>query len=226
MNITTQFNHSPILKGTERRNVLWAVTTAALLTLVLTLSASCGPSDEELAAMVAAEVERQVALVPPAPQGDRGPDGPQGPQGVEGPQGLVGPVGPQGLTGPQGPQGATGPQGRVGPAGSVGVQGPKGDPGLQGPPGQAGRDGTAVGIPKVLEVEELIVRSSDGTQHLRLRAGTEGFTASIQWVSTQDGTVDTQMYGGSTRGMVLKNRNDDNSSWTEFCIDEGAARIC
>ena len=84
MNITTQFNHSPILKGTERRNVLWAVTTAALLTLVLTLSASCGPSDEELAAMVAAEVERQVALVPPAPQGDRGPDGPQGPAGSRG----------------------------------------------------------------------------------------------------------------------------------------------
>ena len=173
-----------------------------------------------------AEVERQVALVPPAPQGPEGSQGPQGLQGVEGPQGTVGPTGPQGLTGPHGPQGATGPQGRVGPAGSVGVQGPKGDSGLQGPPKPAGRDGTAVGIPKVLEVEELIVRSGDGGQHLRLRAGTEGFTASIQWVSTQTGTVDSQMYGGSTKGMVLENRNDDNSSWTEFCIDESTFGLC
>lgn len=215
-----------ILKGMVRRQSLSAVTVATVLLFVITMTGACGPSDEELTALVAAEVERQVALVPPAPEGPEGDQGPQGPQGVEGSQGAVGPTGPQGLTGPQGPQGATGPQGRVGPAGSLGVQGPKGDPGLQGPSGPAGRDGTAVGIPKVLEVEELIVRSSDGTQHLRLSAGTEGFTASIQWISTQTGTVDSQMYGGSTNGMVLENRNDDNTSWTEFCIDEGAASIC
>ena len=223
MNITTQFNHSPILKGTERRNVLWAVTTAALLTLVLTLSASCGPSDEELAAMVAAEVERQVALVPPAPQGDRGPDGPQGPQGVEGPQGLVGPVGPQGLTGPQGPQGATGPQGRVGPAGSVGVQGPKGDLGPQGPAGAAGRDGSAVSIPKVLEVEELIV-SSGGWGKLVFTSGDDDNVPAVRWV-TRSGSEVATIWGGTTDGIIMRNRNDDGS-WTRVCIDEGRIGIC
>ena len=211
------------LNGTSRRVSAWAITLAGALLLILALSAACGPSDEELAAMVAAEVERQMALVPPPEDGPQGEQGPQGPQGVEGAQGLIGPQGPQGLTGPQGPQGATGPQGRVGPAGPVGVQGPKGDTGPQGP---AGAPGSAADIPKVLEVEELLVRSSDGNQHLRLRAGTEGFTASIQWVDTPSGTVDSQMYGGSVDGMVLTNRNDDNSSWTDFCIDEGTARIC
>ena len=110
---------------------LQKLTIVAFL-LMLTLTAACGPSDEELTTMVTTEVERQVALIPPAPQGDQGEQGPQGLQGVEGPQGLVGPEGPQGLVGPQGPQGVEGSQGRVGPAGADWVAGAEGRPGAGG----------------------------------------------------------------------------------------------
>lgn len=117
----------------------------ALAALLLGLLVSCGPSDAELAALVQAEVERQVALIPPAPQGDTGPEGPQGPQGVQGQQGLVGPQGPQGETGPQGaegPQGLTGPQGPKGTKGDQGDQGAAGARGPEGPRGEPGPSGT------------------------------------------------------------------------------------
>ena len=81
-------------------------TVVILSVLAIVAFVDCGPSDEELAALVEAEISRQVALIPPALQGEVGLQGTQGPQGVEGPQGLVGPQGPQGLTGPPGPQGA------------------------------------------------------------------------------------------------------------------------
>lgn len=199
------------------------LSAAVLVLVVVVVTATCGPSDEEMAALVAAEVERQVALVPPAPQGEQGPQGAQGPQGVEGPQGAVGPQGPQGLAGPQGPQGATGPQGRVGPAGPIGLQGPKGDTGPAGAPGAAGPQGTAQ-IPTVLEVEELIVRGDDSGGYLRFEGGTGGTVATIEWYSS-DGSQSATLWGGTVNGMVLSNRNSDGG-WTEFCIDEGTARIC
>ena len=212
----------PNLKGMVRRQSLSAVKVATVLLLVITMAGACGPSDEELTALVTAEVERQVALVPPAPEGPEGSQGQQGLQGVEGPQGLVGPVGPQGLTGPQGPQGATGPQGRVGPAGSVGVQGPKGDAGPQGTAGAAGRDGSAVSIPRVLEVEELTV-SAGGWGSLVFTPGDQQNVPAIRWISS--GTEVATIWGGTTDGMILRNRNNDGS-WTSVCIDEGIVGIC
>ena len=153
---------------TIKRALIITTLLAALFTV------ACGPTDEELAALVAAEVERQVALVPPAPQGDTGPEGPQGPQGAEGSQGLTGPQGPQGLLGPRGPQGATGPQGSRGDTGRTGPQGPRGDPGPAGQPGAPGAPGTSgsLEIPKTLEVEELIIRGDRDGQYIVIRPGT------------------------------------------------------
>ncbi len=123
------------------RKVLWGAVALALLL------AACGPSDEELTAMVQTEVERQVALIPPAPQGEVGPQGPQGIQGEpgkdgergevgpQGPQGVQGPIGPRGVEGPQGERGATGSEG---PVGRRGEQGPTGATGPQGEPGAGG----------------------------------------------------------------------------------------
>ena len=162
---------------------------------------------------------KQVALVPPAPQGEVGAEGPQGPQGVEGPQGLIGPQGPQGLTGPQGPQGATGPQGRVGPAGPVGVQGPKGEAGSAGPAGPPPE------IPTRLEVEELVVRSSPDSWYLVLRSGDEDSVASIRWYSP-DGTQLGQIVAGTESGMVLSEKNFSDNSWTQLCINENAYSLC
>ena len=193
-------------------------STLLLCVLILGMSAACGPSDEELAALVEAEVGKQVALIPPAPQGKTGPDGAEGPQGVQGPQGAVGPQGPQGLTGPQGPQGATGPQGRVGPAGPVGVQGPKGETGPQGAAGPPPE------IPKRLEVEELVVRGSDDGWYLVLRAGTDENVAAIEWYSP-DGTQYGQIVAGTRFGMVLSERNR-NDSWTQVCITENTYGLC
>ena len=123
--------------------------SAVVILSVLAIAAfvACGQSDEELTALVEAEVSRHVALIPPAPQGEVGPEGPQGPQGVEGPQGLVGPQGPQGRAGPQGPQGVAGPpglQGEVGPQGAPGPRGATGPRGSQGSPGPAAETGDMV----------------------------------------------------------------------------------
>ncbi len=193
-------------------------STLFLCVLMLGAFAACGPSDEKLAALVEAEVAKQVALVPPAPQGEVGAEGQQGPQGVQGPQGAIGPQGSQGLTGPQGPQGATGPQGRVGPAGPVGVQGPKGEAGPQGLPGSAAE------IPTRLEVEELVVRSSPDGGYLVLRSGAEDRVATIEWYGP-DGVQYGEIYAGSTSGMVLSDRNND-SSWTQVCIVENTYGLC
>ena len=114
--------------------------TIVTLLLVLTLTAACGPSDEELAAMVSTEVERQVALIPPAPQGEQGEQGVQGIQGepgTDGERGEVGPVGAQGETGPiglRGPEGPQGERGEMGEEGPVGRQGPRGATGPRGDP--------------------------------------------------------------------------------------------
>ena len=131
----------------KEETVVHTIKRTLIVSLILTILilVACGPSDEELAALVAAEVERQVALIPPAPQGGTGPEGPQGPQGVEGTQGPIGPQGPQGETGPQGaegPQGLTGPQGPQGPKGEQGDQGAAGAQGPEGPRGEPGPSGT------------------------------------------------------------------------------------
>ncbi|MBI4297123.1 MAG: collagen-like protein [Chloroflexi bacterium] len=68
------------------------------------------PSEEELRALVAAEVKTQLASV------KQGPPGPQGPRGPAGERGLAGPPGEQGPTGPVGAQGPVGPQGSPGPS--------------------------------------------------------------------------------------------------------------
>ena len=186
-----------------------------LCLLVSVVAIACGPSDEELAAMVAAEVERQVALIPAAPQGDTGPEGPQGPQGVEGPQGLIGPQGPQGETGPQGPQGATGPQGREGPRGFIGLQGPKGETGASGAQGATGARGPAGAhavIPNVLEVEQLVIRKEGASTFLRLTAGTETIVPRIEWVYADDGSVGGRIWALTEDGMSLRSGNN------EFCI--------
>lgn len=193
-------------------------STLLLCVLILGMLAACGPSDEELAALVEAEVGKQVALIPPAPQGEVGAEGQQGPQGVQGPQGAIGPPGPQGLTGPQGPQGATGPQGRVGPAGPVGVQGPKGETGPQGAAGSPAE------IPSRLEVEELVVRSSTDGWYLVLRAGTDESVASIEWYGPS-GAQYGEIVAGTTFGMVLSERNRDDS-WTSVCITENTFGLC
>lgn len=174
--------------------------TTLLFVLALSVSAACGPSDEELAALVEAEVAKQVALIPPAPQGEvgaEGAEGPQGPQGVQGPQGAIGPQGPQGLTGPQGPKGETGPQGAAGP-----------------PPE----------IPKRIEVEELVVRGSADGGYLVLRPGSENRVAVIEWYGP-DGVQNGEIFAGSTSGMVLSERNNDNT-WTQVCIVENTYGLC
>jgi hypothetical protein len=76
----------------------------ALSPLVL-LFLACSPPDEELRALVRAELAAAVAEVKQGPPGPVGPSGPQGPQGTLGPQGPRGEPGPQGLRGIQGPPG-------------------------------------------------------------------------------------------------------------------------
>ena len=204
-----------------------AVPTRVLVVLGVLASvvlAGCGPSDEVLAAMIQAEVERQVALIPPAPQGDpgqdgeQGPGGPQGPQGVEGPQGLVGPEGQQGLTGPQGPQGVAGPRGLTGSTGPEGPRGATGSPGPAGPPGAVG------GIPKPFEVEELTIRKPGAWGYLSILPGDEDSVPVIRW-HYSSGRIAGQILAGSVSGMILTNVNDDRSL-TAYRIDEGKAGLC
>ena len=206
---------------------MFSVPTRVLVVLgvlAIVVSAGCGPTDEALAAMIEAEVERQVALIPPAPQGDPGQDGPQGPQGlqgVEGSQGLVGPEGQQGETGPQGPQGVAGPQGLSGPAGP---EGPRGVAGSAGPVGPMGPAGVVSGIPNVLEVEELIIKSQAGGGYMRLAAGGEGRVAKITWHHT-NGNRNGTIWAGSQIGLMLEDRNDDDS-FTAYCVHEGTFGLC
>lgn len=217
------------------------ILLAALLLFVLV---SCGPSDEELAAAVAAELERQVALLPAALPGDVGPEGAQGPQGIQGPQGLIGPQGPQGPSGPQGLQGVMGPQGDIGPVGPMGVRGPKGKLGdagpaggqgtigPQGPPGLLGEPQEG-GPPRVrsLQVEELVIRNAGSSRSLTFSPGfvvqdVGSFVASFRWrdtsgVSPRD-SGQAGVFAGARGGMILDNFRDE----TEFCIGNARAELC
>ena len=195
-----------------------------LVALLMLATVGCAPNDAEIQEMVRAEVAKEVAKIE-VPSGDQGRQGEQGPQGEPGPQGEQGPAGPQGE---QGKQGEIGPRGDRGQPGQVGVQGPagpRGDTGPQGPSGPAGASGGAASIPKVLEVEELIVRMDGGGGYLRLRGGEEGRVALIQWYSGS-GTLAAQAFGGSTVGFKIENKNSEAEGWTEHCVDEGVSGIC
>ena len=103
--------------------------------LAVLLVIGCGPSDEEIQAMVEEEVAREVAKIEVPP----GPEGPQGPQGEKGEQGIPGPQGQQGQPGTEGPRGAEGPRGYPGEQGETGAAGPAGPEGPRGPEGTRGQ---------------------------------------------------------------------------------------
>ena len=67
-------------------------TLAAIM--VLAVGCGSGASDAAVAALIQAEVSRQVGLISLPAQGPPGEPGPTGPQGPSGPQGPRGPVGP------------------------------------------------------------------------------------------------------------------------------------
>lgn len=167
------------------------VAVAVLMLFVLALSAACVPSDEELAAMVAAEVERQVALIPPTVNGEQGEQGPQGPQASRG----------------QGPKGDTGPQGPPGPAGATG---PQESPGMLAEPNADGP--TRV---KSLEVGQLVIRREGSAQFLIMDAGTENRAASNTWVSSANNRGQGSIVAGTTDGMVLRS-GARSSAWIQL----------
>lgn len=185
----------------------------------------CAPSAEELRAMVQAEVQAEVAkiVVPPGPQGA---EGVQGVEGAQGPQGLQGATGEQGQAGPRGDRGEQGPTGQSGPAGAAGAAGPPGASGAQGPAGPMGPPGSSgaqVAIPKVLEVEELIVRAKGGCCYLSIGASDTDSVVSLNWYNS--GGFSGQIFAGSTVGMMLANRSS-GAGWTEVCIDDGSIGLC
>lgn len=193
MNATTEHNRSSFLREGQLRFVFWAVTTAALV-LVLFVSTACGPSDEELAATVTTEVERQVALISPAPQGEQGEQGLQGDQGVQGeqgPQGDTGPQGEQGLMGDQGVQGETGPQGEQGVQGETGIQGELGAQGIRGATGPQGLRGPSMSEELVRMVAE--ARTSVVIVNTKLSGG--GTSGGTGFYVDDRGTVLTAAHG-------------------------------
>ena len=198
----------------------WMVVLLAIGVIVV--NTGCAPSAEEIRAMVQAEVQAEVAkiVVPPGPQGI---EGPQGVEGAEGPQGLPGERGEQGSEGPRGDRGEQGPPGSSGPAGPAGPPGASGAQGPAGPAGPPGSSGTQVAIPKVLEVERLIVRSKEGGPYLSIVSRDDGRVASIGWHGASGG-VNGEIYAGSVRGMVL--RNYDGPDWTRVCIANGSIVLC
>ena len=142
------------------------VLMSILVVLAMGLGAcSSGPSEEEIRAIVRAEVSAAIGNLEQGPQGERGPAGSAGPRGEQGPVGPRGPSGgkgPQGNAGPEGPQGTQGVPGCVGEQGSqgqdgpAGQRGPAGEPGLQGEPGRRGPVGPrgAQGPPGTLSAQD------------------------------------------------------------------------
>ena len=97
---------------------------------------------------------------------------------------------------------------------------------MAGPAGPPGSSGSQVVIPKVLEVEELIVRRQDGGGYLRIVGGTSGRVARISWHSSSRG-VTGEIYAGSTEGMVLQEWDGGGpSNWTRVCIGDGSIGLC
>ena len=185
----------------------------ALLLLIVPLTLiACGPTDEELSrlieerveAEVAEEVARQVALIPPAPQG------PPGPPGSQGPQGLIGPQGPQGLLGPRGEQG------------QQGLAGPRGPEGLRGPEGPEGKPGPVAQIPDNLIVKSLIVRGENGWE-IEISPGDDSLAPYIQW-SEPFGAL-ASISGGTTQGILIASLDNDGT-WTSMCINNNRIAAC
>jgi len=114
---------------------------AALLALLVTPLAGCGP-DGELTP------EQETAISEFVIERLSGLTGPEGPQGIQGEPGPQGGKGAPGLTGPAGPKGTTGSDGADGLPGPAGAVGPQGEPGLDGAPGYPGPVG-ATGPPGV-----------------------------------------------------------------------------
>ena len=201
--------------------VLTAVSVFLLLGLLLV---ACGPSQDEIdqriaAAVAAAEARTDAKIetisLTPGPQGERGEQGIRGRSGLQGPRGETGPAGASGPRGPMGFKGEVGIQGFAGPPGPQGEPGPQGPPGAQGPPG---RDGSAASIPKVLEVEKLIVRDSQGGGYLVLEPGAEGNVAAIEWRDS-DGSLTAFLFGGTNNGFIVY---DDG---TAYCFDNGRMTV-
>ena len=196
------------------------IAALMLMLVVAFAAAGCGPSQEEIDQTVAAAVAEaegrmdaklQIISLTPGPQGE------QGIQGVEGPQGPQGEPGEAGPAGPSGPRGPMGFKGDFGEQGFTGLPGPQGEPGPQGPPGPQGapgRDGSSVSIPKVLEVEKLVVRKPDAGGYLVLEPGEEGKVATISWHSS-NGTRWSVLLGGTNDGFVIIN------DLTSYCFDGG-----
>ena len=200
-------------------------TVVALLALLLV---ACGPSTDEIDQRIAAAVAEAEGRMDAKVEAVTKMEGPLGPQGEIGPVGPQGEPGPVGTQGPQGTQGEIGPRGDRGSSGQVGVQGPqgpRGDTGPQGPPGTAGPPGSATSIPRVLEVEELIVRVDNGTSYIRFQPGTAGRAS---WITFHDADTDRvigSLNGGTARGFVITDTKPGMEK-TSFCIDAGVAGIC
>ena len=80
-------------------------------------------------------------------------------------------------------------------------------------------------IPSVLEVEELILRTPGNDPWMRLVAGDSDSVAVIEWYNSASVLPVAYLFGGSTNGMVFQQVNNDGS-WTEVCLDEGAIKLC
>ena len=80
-------------------------------------------------------------------------------------------------------------------------------------------------IPATLEIEELIIRVSEGESYLKLRGGEDGNVGWIGWYNSDD-EISGQIFGGSVEGMVLDSVNSDLITWTRVCVDEGHISLC
>ena len=204
----------------------WDFSLRPVIAVAFVVS-GCWASQEDIAAAVAEAEGRMDAKVeavtkmegPLGPQGELGPVGLQGESGPVGPQGETGPAGPSGPRGPMGFKGDFGEQGFVGPPGP---KGPKGDPGAQGPPGlpgMAGPPGGTVSLPKVLQVEKLIIRNSGLVGgYLVIEPGKEGKVASITW-HDDDGIPGAFLLGGTENGFVIGSY--EGGEWRSYCLDNG-----
>ena len=114
------------------------------------------------------------------PATTRANKGCQASRGRWGLRGLLDPRASGGEQGPMGPRGDRGQQGQTGAPGPAGSRGDRGELGPSGPAGPPGSGG-AVEIPKVLEVEELVVRKGGAGGYMRLVAGDSGRVAVIAW---------------------------------------------
>ena len=192
-----------------------------IVALFALLLVACGPSEEEIDRRIAAAVAAAESRTDAKIETIGLTPGEQGIQGIQGAPGVEGPPGPQGERGQVGPSGPRGPMGFKGEVGIQGFAGPKGDPGPQGPPGAQGppgRDGTAASIPKVLEVEKLIIRKPGASgQHLELTP------LSVSWYH-EDGELGTFLGGATPIGFVILNDDSDGETRV-YCIDRGRLRV-